>query len=83
MRRLFFLMCMLCLLYLTGCTTSTPVPEPTPVPTSIPTKISEPTLAPEPTEMVDYCVSCHTDKEQLISTAKPVIEAEGESSGVG
>ena len=79
MRRLLFLMGLLCLLYLTGCNTSTTIPEPTAVPTETP----EPVPTPEPTEMVDYCVSCHTDKERLISTSKPVVETEAESSGVG
>jgi hypothetical protein len=47
----------------------------------------EPTLTPttEPTEEVaiDHCVVCHTDKEQLISTAKAEEPAEAESEGVG
>lgn len=83
MRKLFFLAGTLCLIYLTGCNTATPTPEPT----AVPTKTAEPAPTPEPvvepTELVDYCVSCHTDKEQLISTAKPVLETESESSGVG
>jgi hypothetical protein len=69
---------------LTGCNTSTPIPA---EPTTVPTITPEPVMLPEPTEVpteiVDYCVSCHTDKEQLVSTAKPVLEAEAESSGVG
>lgn len=66
--------------FLAGCQTITP--EPIPTSTAIP-----PTPAVEPTKEVvaevDHCVSCHTDKEQLISTAKPEELAEKESSGVG
>lgn len=81
MRKLIVLLGLSCLFFLAGCNTSTPTPEPEPMP--LPTE--EPTLVPTsvPTEVVDYCVDCHTDKEQLISTAKPVEEAESESSGVG
>ncbi len=37
------------------------------------------TLVAEP----DQCVLCHTDKQQLIDTAKPVVVQESESKGVG
>ena len=58
--------------------------SPAPVPVSaaivIPVAVD---LAPPTAEAVDYCISCHTDKEQLISTAKPVEESESESTGAG
>jgi len=57
--------------------------EPTATPTQEPT--ATPTLEPTPTEVAvaDYCVDCHTDKEQLIATAKEEKPAESESKGVG
>ena len=81
MRKLFICLSILCLFFLAGCNTSTPVPEPEPTqsPTETPTLVP----TPKPTQVVDYCVDCHTDKEQLISVAKPVLETESESSGVG
>jgi mono/diheme cytochrome c family protein len=44
------------------------------------------TTAPTATEEiaeVDQCVECHTDKDQLISTAKVEEEVEDESEGAG
>jgi hypothetical protein len=50
-------------------------------------------LAPTPVEGIpvsqkiepqeNYCLSCHSDKEQLIATAKPEEMVEAESSGAG
>ena len=80
MQKVWLILLIFLLLFLAGCQTATP--ESVPTSTAIP-----PTPTVEPTEEVvvevDYCVSCHTDKEQLISTVKPEEVVEKESSGVG
>ena len=57
--------------------TQEPVEEaPTEAPLPPPTTTSEP-------EMVNHCLDCHTDKELLISTAKPEEEVISENEGAG
>ncbi len=56
-----------------------------PTATTLPTQAPSPTAASTPTEVVkaDTCVTCHTDKDQLISTANQVEEQVKESEGAG
>lgn len=64
-------------LLLSSCAAKTEQPSATELPTE--TEVVA-TSAPEAGE----CLACHTDKQQLIDTAKPIVETgEAESSGVG
>jgi hypothetical protein len=80
MRKMLIFVLASVLLFLAGCQATTPesVPTSTPIP---PTPTIEPTV--EVVVEEDHCVSCHTDKEQLISVAEPEEDSESESSGVG
>ena len=71
--------------------TSQPTEEPTEEPTAEPvdpTEVpatEEPTAEPIPESTSENCLTCHSDKEQLIDTAAPEPEEpeSAESSGVG
>ena len=78
-------------LLLSGCSSqgspTTVESEPAPIDPATPTKEVLPTPtnvpSPEPYASNLSCVGCHTDQEQLISTASQVEEAKPESSGEG
>jgi hypothetical protein len=58
-------------------------PTPDLRPTRTPTQVPLPTQTAVPTKAVDYCVSCHTDKDTLIANLKPVDAKPKESEGAG
>jgi len=73
------------LVLLSACSAKAPTAsvEPTEVPTAIIEPVSTPETTPAEVASVDTCVSCHLDKDELIRTAAPVVEAESESEGTG
>jgi len=85
MRKIWAILFLLAVLLLGSCQAATVEPTATEAiateePTATPVPLTETVVV----EVVDYCISCHTDKEELIATARvEEEEAEGESSGVG
>ncbi len=76
-------------------TSPTPASTETAIPSTIfeespptemaPEPTSSPTVTPSatPVEVADHCLDCHTDKEQLIATARQEEDVPDESSGPG
>jgi hypothetical protein len=83
MRKTMLGVLLLSLTLLFGCQTVTSEPV---QPATDPALATELPPTPKATEIViepDYCVECHTDKEQLIAYAKPEEEVDSESSRAG
>ena len=66
---------------LTACQTQSPTEAATPTNESTAEGDVEVVALAEPA--VNECLNCHTDKQRLIDTGKPVVAAESESKGVG
>lgn len=60
---------------------SSPTPDLRPTATLAPTATKIPTVAP--TKAVDYCVTCHTDKDTLVKNLKAADAKPKESEGAG
>ena len=58
--------------------------KPAPAPLALqPTPIANVPVSQKIEAQGNYCLTCHSDKEQLIASAKPEEEVEAESSGAG
>lgn len=78
MRNVFLVLVLLSLVWLPACQNRMLMPEAVlPAPAAV-IPVSQQIEVQE-----NHCVSCHTDMDQLISTAKPEEEVEAESSGAG
>ncbi len=82
----FFLVGMV-LTILTGCASAPPAEHPEALATAeMAAAHPRPMLIPTPTPFIDpnnECLSCHSDKDRLIQTAKPEEKAPSESKGEG
>jgi len=47
------------------------------------TRTLTPTMVPTATEVVDNCVECHTNKDNLVGNLKPTVVVVKESEGAG
>jgi len=81
LKRICVFLCAAAFALLLGACRSTPNPA---IPTTIPpTASSMPIDVPVAYTESDHCLSCHSDKQQLIDTAKPEEVVEKESTGAG
>jgi hypothetical protein len=81
-KRLYVKSKLLCTLIVTIFVLSACAPAKTPSPTATEKPVETEAVADVQPE-ADECLTCHTDKQRLIDTAAPVVEAEPESKGVG
>lgn len=60
-----------------------PAATPAPAATEKPVEAAASPEVQTEADETDECLACHTDKDRLVATAKPVEAAESESKGVG
>ena len=76
----FFSTLVVAVFVLSACGTQPATTTPVPIATEA---LIETETAEEVQPEADECLTCHTDKQRLIDTAKPEEVAESESKGVG
>lgn len=77
---------MIAVVFISGCAAPKPAPpaEPNePVVPVVETEAVTETTTGSGTAEMDYCITCHTDKDALIANAKPEEVVVEESEGVG
>jgi uncharacterized protein YceK len=80
-KRLFALSTLVLTVLLAGCqSVATPAATDEPAPVA---EATSPSVASQAPSQPDYCLECHADKDQLTALAKPEVEIESESKGVG
>ncbi len=86
MKRQILTTLMIAIVFISGCAAPKPAPTAEPTEPVVPVVESEAVTeaaSQVETEKVDYCITCHTDKDALIANAKPVEEVVEENEGVG
>lgn len=86
MKRQILTTIMITVVFISGCAAPKPVPAAESAEPVVPvakTEVVTETASEVETVKVDYCITCHTDKDALIANAKPVEEVVEENEGVG
>ena len=86
MKRQILTTLIIAVVFISGCAAPKPASTAEPLEPIVPvaeTEAATETPSDSETAKVDYCITCHTDKDALIANAKPEEEVVEESEGVG